>query len=71
MQINISYYYIYNSYFMYFNIVHGKKMSGSNSARLNQRQRPRIEPGPAAWESDTLARSHTTSYLIRLYFKLI
>ena len=56
---------------MYFNIVHGKKMSGSNSARLNQRQRPRIEPGPAAWESDTLARSHTTSYLTRLYFLLI
>jgi len=53
---------------MYFNIVHGKKMSGSNSVRLNQLQRPGIEPGPAAWESDTLARSHTTSYLTPLFF---
>ena len=35
MQINISYY-ICNSYFMYFNTVHGKKMSGSNSVRLNR-----------------------------------
>ena len=67
---------------MYFNIVHGKKMSGSNSVRLNQLQRPGIEPracGMGIWyASEEPHNIHYTplffsTYIVntRVHFTLI